>query len=171
MNSVYEICFIGGLILAIIFLITTIILFIVLGIPKVISDLSGRSAKKAIKERKQGKTSDSSVAKKEQAKYYNQSSGKITARDTVSQETRAKNQDNTTDNLGKKNIKEALQVLNNLIYAKEPIQKILITLYNHFKKVYLCMIAIKHNKDIVNTSYIRFILLFTKALPKRKRTF
>lgn len=101
MKSVYEICFIGGLILAIIFLITTIILFIVLGIPKVISDLSGRSAKKAIKERKQGKTPDNSVAKKEQAKYYNQSSGKIKARDTVSQETRAKNQDNTTDNLGK----------------------------------------------------------------------
>lgn len=101
MNNVYEICFIGGLILAIIFLTITVILFIVLGIPKVISDLSGRSAKKAIKDRKQGKTPDNSVAKKEQAKYYNQSSGKITARDTVSTETRAKNQDNTTDNLGK----------------------------------------------------------------------
>ena len=34
-----------------------------------------------------------------------------------------------TDNLGKKNIAEALKVLNNLLYSKEPLQKILITLY------------------------------------------
>ena len=56
-----------------------------------------------------------------------------------------------TDNLGKKEIGKALQVLKNLIYAKEPIQKILITLYNHFKKLYLTKIAIKTNKDIITT--------------------
>ena len=102
MSNVYEICFYGGLILAIIFLIISIILFIVLKIPKVIGELSGRAAKKGIKEKQQGKTTDNSVyKKKEQAKYYNQNSGKITARDTVSQETRASNLDDTTDNLGK----------------------------------------------------------------------
>ena len=53
-----------------------------------------------------------------------------------------------TDNLGKKEIAQALDVLQNLIYAKEPIQKILITLYNHFKKIYLTKIAQKYNKDI-----------------------
>ena len=53
-----------------------------------------------------------------------------------------------TDNLGKKEIAQALNVLQNLIYAKEPIQKILITLYNHFKKIYLTKIAQKYNKDI-----------------------
>lgn len=53
-----------------------------------------------------------------------------------------------TDNLGKKNINEARIVLNNLLYAKEPIQKILITLYNHFKKLYITKLAIKYNKDI-----------------------
>lgn len=53
-----------------------------------------------------------------------------------------------TDNLGKKNTKEALEVLHNLIYAKEPIQKILITLYNHFKKLYYLKIAIKENKQV-----------------------
>ena len=42
-----------------------------------------------------------------------------------------------TDSLGKKETGKALQVLKNLLYAKEPIQKILITLYNHFKKLYL----------------------------------
>ena len=31
-----------------------------------------------------------------------------------------------TDNLGKKNIKEAIEVLHNLLYSKEPIQKILV---------------------------------------------
>ena len=40
-----------------------------------------------------------------------------------------------TDNLGKKNIQKALNILDELIYQKEPIQKILITLYNHFKKL------------------------------------
>ncbi len=53
-----------------------------------------------------------------------------------------------TDNLGKKNIKQAKAVLNNLLYAKEPIQKILITLYNHFKKLYFTKLAIKQNRDI-----------------------
>lgn len=53
-----------------------------------------------------------------------------------------------TDNLGKKNIKEANRVLQNLIYAKEPIQKILITLYNHFKKLYIVKLAINQNRDI-----------------------
>ena len=53
-----------------------------------------------------------------------------------------------TDNLGKKNIKDALTVLHNLISTKEPIQKILITLYNHFKKLYIIKLAIKYNKNI-----------------------
>lgn len=53
-----------------------------------------------------------------------------------------------TDSLGKKDIKTAKTVLNNLLYAKEPIQKILITLYNHFKKLYLTKLAIKYNENI-----------------------
>ncbi len=55
-----------------------------------------------------------------------------------------------TDNLAVREIDKALDVLDNLIYQKEPLQRILITLYNHFKKVYLCSVAIKLNKDIVN---------------------
>lgn len=54
-----------------------------------------------------------------------------------------------TDNLGNKKIEEALKVLNNLIYNKEPIQKILITLYNHFKKLYLLKLSQKENEDIL----------------------
>lgn len=56
-----------------------------------------------------------------------------------------------TDSLGKKETDKAIQVLKNLIYAKEPIQKILITLYNHFKKLYLTSLAVKYNKDIITT--------------------
>ncbi len=55
-----------------------------------------------------------------------------------------------TDSLGKKNTKEAIDVLRNLVLSKEPLAKILITLYNHFKKLYLTKIAISKNKDIVS---------------------
>lgn len=56
-----------------------------------------------------------------------------------------------TDNLGKKDTSKALEVLHNLIYSKEPLQKILITLYNHFKKIYFIKLAIKYNKDIATS--------------------
>lgn len=53
-----------------------------------------------------------------------------------------------TDNLGKKNIKQARIVLSNLLYSKEPIQKILITLYNHFKKLYITKLAVEQNMNL-----------------------
>lgn len=56
-----------------------------------------------------------------------------------------------TDNLGRKNITKSLEVLKNLLYAKEPLQKILVTLYNHFKKLYLTTIAVALNKDIITS--------------------
>ena len=54
-----------------------------------------------------------------------------------------------TDSLGKKNIANALDILHELIYNKEPIQKILVTLYGHFKKIYLTKLAIEYNRNIV----------------------
>lgn len=56
-----------------------------------------------------------------------------------------------TDNLGKKKIENALEVLHGLLYQKEPIQKILITLYYHFKKLYLIKIAQRENKNIAES--------------------
>ncbi len=53
-----------------------------------------------------------------------------------------------TDNLGKKELNKALEVLNGLIANKEPVQKILITLYNHFKKLYCIKIAEKEHQDV-----------------------
>ena len=60
-----------------------------------------------------------------------------------------------TDYLGKKQVGEALQTLQNLIYAKEPLQKILIYLYGQFKKLYLAKIAIKYQKDIIQSLNLR----------------
>ena len=60
-----------------------------------------------------------------------------------------------TDNLGQKNVKEAMEVLYNLIASKEPIQKILITLYNHFKKLYFVKLAIAYNKDIAQSLQLK----------------
>lgn len=54
-----------------------------------------------------------------------------------------------TDCLGTKNTEKALEVLNNLIYNKEPLQKIIITLYNHFRKIYLTKLALKERRDLV----------------------
>ena len=56
-----------------------------------------------------------------------------------------------TDDLGKKDITGALQVLQNLIYAKEPLAKILVTLYNHFKKLYITKMAMNTNKDLASS--------------------
>lgn len=56
-----------------------------------------------------------------------------------------------TDSLGKKDIAKALEVLKNLMYSKEPLQKILITLYNHFKKLYFVKLSIRYKKDIITS--------------------
>ena len=57
-----------------------------------------------------------------------------------------------TDSLGKKDKNsDSIQILNNLLYAKEPIQKILITLYNHFKKLYFVKLAQKENRNIAQS--------------------
>ena len=53
-----------------------------------------------------------------------------------------------TDNLGKRDISKALEILKELLYNKEPIQKILITLYNHFKKIYLCKLCSEYNRNV-----------------------
>ena len=112
MENIYEICFYGGLALAIIFLIVSVVLFIVLKIPKVIGELTGKSAKKGIKEMKDGVPGRDSISKREQAKYYNQGSGKITAREGVSAEKRKENRDNTTDLLkSKKPAQEDTEIL------------------------------------------------------------
>jgi len=62
---------------------------------------------------------------------------------------------NLTDYLGNKNINKAIEVLRDLLYLKEPIQMILITLYRHFKKLYLVKLAQIEQKDIAETLQLK----------------
>ena len=65
-----------------------------------------------------------------------------------------------TNNLGKKETSKALEVYKGLISNKEPIQKILITLYNHFKKLYIIKIAEKYNEDVATAMNLKPNQLF-----------
>ena len=65
-----------------------------------------------------------------------------------------------TDNLGKKETGKALEIYNRLISNKEPIQKILITLYNHFKKLYIIKIAEKYKEDAATAMNLKPNQLF-----------
>ncbi len=100
-ESVCTILYYGGLALTILFVVVAVILFFVLKIPRAIGDLTGFTAKKSIKEMNQdgGSKTTGKASKKEQAKYYNQGSEKIRARETVSEESRRATRDNTTDAL------------------------------------------------------------------------
>ena len=100
MESVYKICFYGGLVLAILLVIAAVALFVILKIPRVFDELTGRSEKKGIRSLKAGHGEGRNIDKVEQAKYYNQNSGKIKVRQGVSAEKRKENNDDTTDLLG-----------------------------------------------------------------------
>lgn len=73
-----------------------------------------------------------------------------------------------TDSLGQKNVKKALEVLKNLIYAKEPIQKILITLYNHFKKLYIVKLCEKYKEDVLSNLNLKPNQTFLVSKYKRQ---
>ena len=73
-----------------------------------------------------------------------------------------------TDNLGKKDIKEAMRILNELIYNKEPVQKILITLYNHFKKIYLTKLCTERNRNAMSVLNLKPNQAFLVSKYKRQ---
>jgi len=76
-----------------------------------------------------------------------------------------------TDNLGQKNIKEALRILNELLYNKEPIQKILITLYNHLKKIYLTMLADKYRVNVAEALNLKPNQMFLTTKYKKQASY
>lgn len=73
-----------------------------------------------------------------------------------------------TDFLGEKNISKALNVLDNLIYNKEPIQKIIVTLYNHFKKLYLTKLAIIENRNLLEVLSLKQNQVFLVSKYKKQ---
>ncbi len=73
-----------------------------------------------------------------------------------------------TDELGKKDIARAMEILKELIYNKEPVQKILITLYNHFKKIYLTKLCMEKNRDIISILKLKPNQTFLVSKYKRQ---
>lgn len=76
-----------------------------------------------------------------------------------------------TDNIGQKKVYESLTILNELLYNKEPIQKILITLYNHFKKLYLTKIAEEYGEDIKGALNLKPNQVFLITKYKRQSAY
>ena len=70
--------------------------------------------------------------------------------------------------MGKRDIKSALNTLNGLIYNKEPIQKILITLYNHFKKLFLLKLASKENRNLAESMNLKPNQMFLVTKYKKQ---
>lgn len=73
-----------------------------------------------------------------------------------------------TDSLGRRDVKNALETLNGLIYNKEPIQKILITLYNHFKKLFLLKLAVKENRNLAESMNLKPNQMFLVTKYKKQ---
>ena len=92
--EVYRYIFIGAAILCGAMLITSILLFILLKIPKVIGDLTGRTARKAIENIRN--QNESSGDKTYRSSLVNQARGKLT--DKISPSGRLMR--NPTDHLG-----------------------------------------------------------------------
>lgn len=76
-----------------------------------------------------------------------------------------------TDNLGNKDVAKALQTLHHLLYQKEPVQRILTLIYNHFKKLYLVKLAQKGNKDIVETLNLKPNQMFLTSKYKKQASY
>lgn len=55
-----------------------------------------------------------------------------------------------TDNLGNRKIKEAINILDNLLLQKEPLQKIYIMIYRHYKNLYLYKYAKENDISDIN---------------------
>ena len=76
-----------------------------------------------------------------------------------------------TDNLGTKQLKKAINEFNALLYNKEPIQKILITLYNHFKKLYLTKIAVYETVDVGEALNLKLNQMFLISKYKKQASY
>lgn len=72
-----------------------------------------------------------------------------------------------TNSIAERKTDKVLEVLNNLIYKKEPFPVILSVLYNHFKKLYLCKEAMRLNKDVVTALGLKPNQTF--LVPKYKK--
>ena len=73
--------------------------------------------------------------------------------------------------MGQKNVSKSLDVLRNLIYAKEPVQKILITLYNHIKKLYIVKLCEYYKQDILQNLKLKPNQTFLVSKYKKQASY
>ena len=73
-----------------------------------------------------------------------------------------------TDNLGNKNTKKAIDTLHGLMYNKEPLQMILIMLYNHFKKIYFTKLSEKYKRNLAESLGLKPNQMFLTSKYKKQ---
>lgn len=73
-----------------------------------------------------------------------------------------------TDNLGKRKIKESIDTLDELLMQKEPIQKIYIMIYRHYKNLYLIKTAQNEGIENINEELKLHPFVFMKAKDQVK---
>ena len=76
-----------------------------------------------------------------------------------------------TDYLGSKNTKHAINTLKELTYNKEPIQKLLTMIYNHFKKLYFVKLSEKYGKKIEESLSLKPNQLFLISKYKKQASY
>ena len=76
-----------------------------------------------------------------------------------------------TDYLGSKNTKYAINTLKELTHNKEPIQKILTMIYNHFKKLYFVKLSEKYGKKIEESLSLKPNQLFLISKYKKQASY
>lgn len=111
MENVYTICFYGGLCLTVLFLSISILLFVVLKIPRVMGEITGHSAKKIIsKDTEEARSANM----KQQTRSYNPHSGRIRVRESVSDKQKRERRNETT------RLRKSDELINsNVEYAKK----------------------------------------------------
>lgn len=76
-----------------------------------------------------------------------------------------------TDYLGNKNTKAAIDTLHELVANKEPLQRLLILIYQHFKKLYYTKLAEKSGKNLAESLSLKPNQLFLTSKYKKQASY
>lgn len=76
-----------------------------------------------------------------------------------------------TDYLGSKNTKAAIDTLHELIANKEPLQRLLVLIYNHFKKLYFTKLALRSGKNLAESLGLKPNQLFLTTKYKKQASY
>ena len=76
-----------------------------------------------------------------------------------------------TDHLGNKNTKAAIDTLHELIANKEPLQRLLILIYGHFKKLYFTKLAEQSGKNLAESLGLKPNQMFLTTKYKKQASY